>query len=360
MNYASTLHRILAAAVHQDASDLHISVGKKPTLRIQGALVPLDEEELVTLEIAEGLISELLTAPQKARCISERQLDFAYALTDNTRFRVNAYFQQNSWSAALRLIHATVRSIDQLGLPPVLHNFAKLRQGFVLVVGPAGHGKSTTVAALLDEVIRARPAHLITIEDPIEYTFTQGQSVVSQREVGSDTLSFADGLKTVLRQDPDVLMVGEMRDADSIATAMTAAETGHLVFSTLHTNSAAQTIDRIIDSFPPEQQQQIITQTAATLVAIVSERLVPAIAGGRVPALEIMISNPAIRNLIRERKIFSIDSVIQTGMTEGMVTLDYSLAQLVKDKKITPENAELHSLHPLELRAMLSASVSLT
>lgn len=354
MNYASTLHRLLAAAAHQNASDLHISVGRQPTLRIDGVLTPLDDEQPITPATAEGLIGELLTAPQKERLIRERQLDFAYALTDSTRFRVNAYFQKNSWSAALRLIPAHIRSIDELGLPPLLHSFANLNQGFILVVGPAGHGKSTTTAALLDEIIQAHAAHIITIEDPIEYVFGQGKGIVSQREVGSDTPSFADGLKTVLRQDPDVLMVGEMRDADSIATAMTAAETGHLVFSTLHTNSASQTIDRIIDSFVPEQQPQIIAQIATTLVAIVSERLIPCIGGGRVPALEIMVTNPAIRNLIRERKIFSIDSVIQTGGTEGMMTLDHSLATLVNEKKITPENAELYSLDPLELRKLFS------
>jgi twitching motility protein PilT len=320
---------------------------------VYGALLSLDNEEVITPTTAEGLISELLTSQQKERLTRERQLDFAYALTDSTRFRVNAYFQQGYWAAAMRLVPAKIRTIDELGLPAILHEFTKLTQGFILMVGPAGHGKSTTTAALLDEISKERAAHIITIEDPVEFLFSQGRGIVSQREVGSDAPSFAEGLRTVLRQDPDVIMVGEMRDADSMAAAMTAAETGHLVFSTLHTNSASQTIDRIIDSFPSGQQSQVITQIATTLVAIVSVRLVPRISGGRVLASEIMVTNAAIRNLIRERKIFSIDSVLQTGGKEGMMTLDRSLLQLVKAKEVTAENAELFSLNPVEFRKML-------
>jgi twitching motility protein PilT len=353
MNYSAALRGLLEAAVAQDASDLHISVDRKPTLRINGALTPLEDEEVVTAESAEGLITELFSDPQKQRFLKERQLDFAYAFDGDVRFRVSAYFQQGFWAASLRLVPAHIRTIEELNLPPNLHDFTKLTQGFILVVGPAGHGKSTTMAALLDEINHTRTAHIITVEDPIEYLFKQSKGIVSQREVGSDVLSFGDGLRTVLREDPDVIMVGEMRDAESIATAMTAAETGHLVFSTLHTNSAAQTVDRIIDSFPAEQQPQVVAQVATTLVAIVSERLVPAIKGGRVPAMEIMIMNPAIRNLIREQKIYSIDSVIQTGKSEGMMTLNQSLAKLVKDKVITKENAELFSNNPEELKKML-------
>ncbi len=285
MGASANLKRLLTKAIMQDASDLHISVGHYPTLRVYGALVALESEGMVTPESAEDVISELLPSGAKERFLRERQLDFAYAMDDKARFRVNAYFQRGYWSAALRLVPAKIRTIEELGLPSILHEFAKLPQGFILMVGPAGHGKSTTTAALLDEIARERTAHIVTIEDPIEYVFSQGRGIVSQREVGNDTASFADGLKTVLRQDPDVIMVGEMRDADSIAAAMTAAETGHLVFSTLHTNSAAQTVDRIIDSFPAAQQAQVIAQVAATLVAIVSERLIPAIDGGRVPAL---------------------------------------------------------------------------
>ncbi|MEK9170114.1 MAG: type IV pilus twitching motility protein PilT, partial [Patescibacteria group bacterium] len=224
------------------------------------------------------------------------------------------------------------------------------------VVGPAGHGKSTTLAAVLDEINHQRTDHIITIEDPIEYIFVQDRSIISQREVGSDTISFHDGLRTLLRQDPDVLMIGEMRDRESIGTAMTAAETGHLVFSTLHTNSASQTIDRIIDSFPADQQSQVISQLASTLVGIISERLVPRIEGGRAPACEIMLVNSAIRNLIRERKVFQIDLVIETGMQEGMMSLNRSLSNLVRKKEISLENAELYSLNPGELRILLERS----
>jgi twitching motility protein PilT len=240
-----------------------------------------------------------------------------------------------------------------LELPPVIHEFTKLSQGFVLVVGPAGHGKSTTLAAILDEINKNRREHIITIEDPIEYLFLSQKSVISQREVNIDALNFHRALKSVLRQDPDVLMIGEMRDAESIATAMTAAETGHLVFSTLHTNSAAQTIDRIIDTFPPEKQSQAAAQLAATLVGIVSKRLIPKIGGGRIPACEVLLSNSAIRNLIRERKTHQLDLVIETNLKSGMLSLNRSLAELVKKKKITPENAELYSLEPNGLKLLL-------
>ncbi len=256
-------------------------------------------------------------------------------------------------AAAFRLIPAQIKTIEELNLPPVLHDFAKLKQGFVLMVGPAGHGKSTTLAALLDEVNHKRTDHIITIEDPIEYIFSQDRCIISQREVGIDTLSFHDGLRSILRQDPDVIMVGEIRDPETMATAMTAAETGHLVFSTLHTNSASQTIDRIIDSFPPNQQGQIVSQLSATLVGIVSERLIPRLGGGRVPAAEIMLTNSAIRNLIREKKIYQIDLVIETSVQEGMISLNRSLVNLVKRNEISLEEAESYSLNSAELRLLL-------
>mgnify|MGYP000209307820 CR=1 FL=1 len=352
-NHLQKLKELLTAAARENASDLHLGVGRRPTLRIDGVLVPLQKESVITPEAAEGLIGSLMTPEQMARLKEGRQLDFAYSFEDKARFRVNAYYQRGFLSAALRLVPGRIRTVEELLLPPILHDFAKLSQGFVLVVGPAGHGKSTTLAALLDEINHNRTDHIVTIEDPIEYLFTQDRCIISQREVGSDTPSFNDGLRTILRQDPDVIMIGEMRDAASIATAMTASETGHLVFSTLHTNSASQTIDRIIDSFPPEQQGQVASQLAATLVAIVSQRLLPRTSGGRIPVNEIMIVNPAIRNLIRERKVYQIDLIIETSMEEGMISLNRSMANLIRNKEVTLENAELYSLNPSELRILM-------
>lgn len=352
-DYKQKLNNLLITAAKEGASDLHLAVGKHPTLRVDGTLIPLQKEPLLSSEVAEGIISELMTPEQKTKLAEQRQIDFAYSLEDKARFRVNVYFERGHLAAALRLVPARIKTIEELNLPPLLHDFTKLPQGFILLVGPAGHGKSTTLAALVDEVNHVRSDHVITIEDPIEYLFTQDKCIISQREVGSDALSFHAALRTILRQDPDVIMIGEMRDAISIGTAMTAAETGHLVFSTLHTNSASQTIDRIIDSFPAEQQNQVVSQLAATLVAIMSERLLPRISGGRVPAVEIMIVNPAIRNLIRERKFYQIDLVIETSLQEGMVTLNRSLVNLVKNKEISLENAELYSLNPSELRILL-------
>ena len=350
------LNELLLTAATQNASDLHLAVGRRPTLRIDGVLIGLQKEAVLTPEAMDSLVSALLTPEQKDQFFKNRQLDFAYAYEDKARFRANVFFQRGYMAAALRLISAQVKTIEELQLPGVLHDLARLSQGFVLAVGPAGHGKSTLLAAILDEINHQRTDHIITVEDPIEYLFVQDRCIVSQREVGSDTQSFSDALRTILRQDPDVIMVGEMRDRESIATAMTAAETGHLVFSTLHTNSAAQTIDRIIDSFPSDQQSQVVSQLAATLVGIVSERLIPRIDGGRVPACEIMLVNSAIRNLIRERKTYQIDLVIETGTQEGMITLNRSLANLIKKKEISLEHAELYSMNPAELRILLERS----
>ncbi len=351
--YDEKLKELLTATARQNASDLHLAVGRRPTLRIDGALVSLQKESILTPETSEGLIFGLLSPEQKEKLLRDKQVDLAYSFEDKARFRVSVYYQRGYIAAALRLIPARIRTIEELNLPPILHDFARLSQGFIILVGPAGHGKSSTLAAVLDEINHTRSDHVITVEDPIEYLFIQDKCIVSQREVGSDTLTFHSGLRTVLRQDPDVIMIGEMRDAVSISTVMTAAETGHLVFSTLHTNSASQTIDRIIDSFPSTQQGQVTSQLAATLVAIVSERLIPRLSGGRVPAVEIMIVNPAIRNLIRERKIYQIDLVIETSLQEGMTTLNRSLAHLVKNKEISLENAELYSLNPAELRILM-------
>lgn len=356
MDYNQKLKDLLLTTARQNASDLHLAVGRHPTLRIDGVLVPLQKEPILTPEIAENLVLSLLTPEQKETFLKEKEIDFAYALEDKARFRINVFHQRGFMAAALRLIPAEIKTIEELNLPPILHDFTRLSQGFVLLVGPAGHGKSTTLAAFLDEINHKRTDHIISVEDPIEYVFAQDKSTISQREVGIDSPSFHKALRSVLRQDPDVIMIGEMRDKESIATALTAAETGHLVFSTLHTNSAAQTIDRIIDSFPAEQHGQIASQLAATLIGVVSERLIPRIDGGRLPACEVMITNSAIRNLIRERKAYQIDLVIETSMQEGMITLNHSLMELVKRKEVSLENAELYSLNPSELRILLERS----
>lgn len=353
MDYKKKLYELLLTTAKQNASDLHIAIGKRPTVRIDSVLVPLAKESILTKEETEGLIMALLDEKQKKDFLENKQLDFSYSFEDKARFRVNVYFQRGFMAAALRLIPSHIRTIENLNLPPILHDFSKLQQGFVLLVGPAGHGKSTTLAAILDEINHNRTDHIITVEDPVEYVFSQDRCIISQREVGADTRSFHDALRSILRQDPDVIMIGEMRDRETISTAMTSAETGHLVFSTLHTNSASQTIDRIIDSFPSDQQSQVASQLAGTLVAIVSERLVPKAGGGRIPATEILLVNPAVKNLIREGKIYQIDLVIETSTQDGMMSLNRSLAGLVKKKEISLEQAEAYSLNPSELRILL-------
>ncbi|HDY73471.1 MAG TPA: PilT/PilU family type 4a pilus ATPase [Candidatus Jorgensenbacteria bacterium] len=353
MDYKQKLNLLLLTTAKQNASDLHIGVGRRPSVRIDSVLVPIANEEILTKEDAEGLVMAILTEEQQQEFLEKRQLDLSYHFEDKARFRINVYFQRDFMAAALRLIPAHIRTLEELNLPPLLHDFTNLQQGFVLLVGPAGHGKSTTLAALLDEINHKRTDHIITIEDPIEYIFSQDRCIISQREVGSDTLSFQDALRSILRQDPDVIMIGEIRDPETMATAITSAETGHLVFSTLHTNSASQTIDRIIDSFPPNQQGQVASQLAGTLVAIISERLIPRIGGGRVPAVEIMLVNSAVRNLIRERKIYQIDLVIETSVQDGMVSLNRSLVGLVKKKEISVEQAEAYSLNSSEFRLLL-------
>ena len=353
MNYKEKLNELLLTAAQQKASDLHITVGRRPTLRIDGTLISLQQEPILTPEDTQGLTLSLLNPVLKDKLMRQGDVDFTYAFEDKARFRTNVYFQRGFLAAALRLIPAEVLTIDELRLPPLLRDFTNLSQGFVLVVGPAGQGKSTTLASMLNEINHKRASHIVTVEDPIEYLFVQDKSIVSQREVLTDSPNFHRAIRSILRQDPDVLMIGEMRDRESIATAMTAAETGHLVFSTLHTNSAEQTIDRIVDSFPTEQQNQIASQLAATLTGIVSQRLVPKIGGGRVPACELMFANAAIKNLIREKKFFQIDLVIETSLQDGMITLNRSLAELVKKKEVSLEMAEKYSLNPSELRLLL-------
>ncbi len=352
MDYAPKLIQLLDTVEQENASDLHISSGRPPTLRIDGRLVPLVKEGVLSSQDTEGLVFALLSSEQKERFIEERELDISYANRDKARFRVNVYFESGDASAALRLIPNKIRTIEELEMPQVLHRFTAPSQGFFLSVGPSGHGKSTTLAALVDEINHTRSEHIITIEDPIEYIFTQDRCIIDQREVGKDTKSFSSALRSAFRQDPDVIMVGEMRDAETIATAITAAETGHLVYATLHTNNAAQTIDRIIDSFPAGQQHQVRSQLALTLLGVVSKRLVPKIDGGIVPVCEVMITNSAVRNLIRENKVHELDFVIETGADQGMISLNRSLANFVKQGVISIETAEMYSLNSKELRVL--------
>jgi len=352
-DYKSKLEQLLEQVARESASDLHISSARPPTLRIDGRLVPLMKYGVLSAQDTEGLCLALLVEDQKAYLFKHKEIDLSYTYRDKARFRVNVYYQSSNISAALRLIPAKIRTIEELGMPPVLHRFTAPAQGFFLAVGPSGHGKSTTLAALIDEINHTRTEHIVTIEDPIEYIFTQDRCIIDQREVGRDTHSFPNALRAVFRQDPDVIMVGEMRDAETIATAITAAETGHLVYATLHTNNAAQTIDRIIDSFPPGQQHQVRSQLALTLIGVVSKRLIPKIDGGIVPACEVMIANAAVRNLIREQKVYELDLVIETGMEQGMISLNRALADLVRQGVVSPETAEMYSPNVKEIRMLV-------
>lgn len=353
MDYQQKLEQLLEVTAKENASDLHISSGRPPTLRIDGRLVPLLKFGILGAEDSEGLSLSLLNEEQKKYLVEEREVDLSYTYGDKARFRVNVYFQSDNLSAALRLIPAKIRTIEELGMPPILHRFTLPAQGFFIAVGPSGHGKSTTLAAFIDEINHTRTEHIITIEDPIEYIFTQDRCIIDQREVGRDTKSFPNALRAVFREDPDVIMVGEMRDAETIATAITAAETGHLVYATLHTNNAAQTIDRIIDSFPPEQQHQVRSQLALTLIGVVSKRLIPRVDGGIVPACEVMIANSAVRNLIREQKVHELDLVIETSAGQGMISLNRSLANLVRQGEISLETAEMYSLDANEVKMLV-------
>ena len=352
-NYQLQLEQLLEMAGKQNASDLHISVGRHPTLRVDGNLVSLAKHPILTGEHAKGLVNALLTEEQKGRLLKYKEVDLSYNYKDVARFRVNVFNQRGYVSAALRLFPSKIKTVKELNLPTVIEKFAASSQGFFLVVGPTGHGKTTTLAALVDYINHSQTKHIITIEDPIEYVFQQDKSIINQREIGNDARSFKRALRASFRQDPDVIMVGEMRDLETISTALTAAETGHLVLATLHTNNAAQTIDRIIDSFPAEAQNQVRAQLASTLLGVVSQRLIPEINGGRIPAVEIMIANSAVRNLIREGKIYQIDLVIETSMEDGMISLNRSLADLVHKGQISLENAELYSLNPSDLRMLL-------
>lgn len=339
---------MLSETINKKASDLHLIVGYEPFLRVYGNLIPVAGQPVLTPEETEKLIFSLVSAEQKEMLLANSEIDFSISFGE-VRFRVNAYYQEGSLAAALRLIPFKIPTIDELNLPKICHSFTNLEQGFILIVGPTGHGKSTTVASILQEISNATPRHIITIEDPIEYIFQKGKGLVSQRELQKDTHSWNMALRSALREDPDVVFIGEMRDQETISSALTIAETGHLVFSTLHTNSAAQTIDRIIDSFPKEEQSQARMQLSLVLEIIISQRLVPTLSGERTSATEILVATSAVKNVIREGKTHLIDNIIQTSAEMGMVTLEMSLINLVKAGKISLETAQQYALRPEEL-----------
>jgi twitching motility protein PilT len=352
------IKELLTLTITNKASDLHLHVGIPPNFRIDGVLRPLSTCPPLTKETMEQMIYSLLTPEQKELLLANKELDFSIGFGGNEqgegRFRVNAFFQKGYLSAAFRFLAPNVRTIEDLNLPKVVHQFAKLKQGFVLVTGPSGHGKSSTLAAIINEINLTRACHILTIEDPIEYIYPRGNSIFSQREMGSDTHSWALALKSALREDPDVVLIGEMRDPETMQAAITLAETGHVVFSTLHTNSAAQSIDRVVDAFTPEQRPQIRIQLAATLKGIVSQRLIPKIGGGRIPAVEILLGNPAVASNIRDGKSHLIDSVIQTSKDAGMITIDDSLSDLVKNGFITVDDAKAYALREAELMRLVA------
>lgn len=344
---------LLEDVVKKRASDLHIQVGLPPMLRIDGSLVPVVGVPVLDIGMVENLIFPILTDDQKLVLQKDKEFDFSFAFGTLGRFRVNAFHERGNVAAAFRLIPNEIKSATELGMPPIISTFADYPRGLVLITGPTGSGKSTTLAALVDKINSEKAHHIITIEDPIEFTHKSKKSVVVQREVHYDTYSFSAALRSTLRQDPDVVLIGEMRDLETISAAITIAETGHLVFATLHTNSAAQSIDRMIDVFPPHQQAQIRAQLSNILMAICSQRLVPAIGGGRVVAAEVLIANPAVRNIIREGKSHQLDAVIQTGADQGMQTMDRTLVSLVQSGNITYDNAREYAVDLTEFERLM-------
>lgn len=348
-----TIQQLLDLVVQRDASDLHLSVGFPPMLRVHGELFPIPGEEVLSPEVLTSLMMPLLSQSQKQAFEKTWELDFSYEHEKKGRFRINLYRQKGFPAAALRLIPFKIRPLEELGFAPVVTKLVDLRQGLILITGPTGHGKSTTLAAFLNRINLSKSAHIITIEDPIEYVYPPGRSLISQREMLKDTQSWAGALRAVLREDPDVVLIGEMRDLETISSAMTIAETGHLVFATLHTNSASQSIDRIIDVFPQNQQAQVRLQLAATFEAIISQRLVPTVTPGRILAAEILFGTDAARAIIREGKTYMIDNLIQTSAELGMSTLENSLAKLIKDGKISGEVASKYALRPEVLTKLL-------
>lgn len=353
IDYKRELNDLIDIVSGEKGSDIHISVGSHPIIRVDGSLIPLVKKPVLTPKDVEGFVKVLLSPEQETKFLETREVDFSYAAKEGVRFRGNGFFQRGAMSIALRHIPNMIKTFAELNLPSVLETFTQRPQGFFLCVGPVGQGKSTTLAAMVELINSTRAEHIVTIEDPIEYIFEPKKSLIDQREVRVDTADFHTGLHSAFRQDVDVIMVGEMRGRETISTAVTAAETGHLVLSTLHTNNAAQTIDRIIDTFPPTQQDQIRIQLSGSLTAIFSQRLIPRIAGGLVPTYELLINNSAVSNLIRERRTHEIQTVIETGSEQGMIDMNRSLTELVQKGEITVENAFAYSINPKGLERLM-------
>jgi twitching motility protein PilT len=359
MTAVRSIDELLAGVEALHASDLHLAAGSPPLVRINGVLNPLEEAPAITPEDTQRLLYQILSTEQQKRLEIDRQIDISHSLSGVGRFRVNIFFQRNAVGGAFRLIPQNIRTLEELGHPPVLQKLTERPRGLVLVTGPTGSGKSTTLAAMIDEINRTRAAHILTIEDPIEFLHRHRRCLVNQREIGGDARGFAEALRGALRQDPDVILLGEMRDLETISTALTAAETGHLVFATLHTRGAAATIDRIIDVFPGEQQAQIRAQLAAALEGVVTQTLLPTVDGrGRVAAMEILLPDYAVRNLIRQRKLEQMYSVIQTGTARGMQTMEQSLAELVQRGTVSAEVAVDSSSYPDQLLGLLGRGAS--
>lgn len=353
MQNSSTIEFLLEEVIRRKASDLHLQVGLPPTLRVDGVLVPIVNTPALDQAAMEQLVFAMLDDDQKKLLLRDKEFDFSFAFGNLGRFRVNAFHEKGNLAASLRLIPNQILSIEELGLPAIINKFADYPRGLVLVTGPTGSGKSTTLAALIDRINLNQGRHIITVEDPIEYTHTSKKSIIAQREVHYDTYSFSMALRSSLREDPDVVLIGEMRDLETIAAAITIAETGHLVFATLHTNSAAQTIDRIVDVFPPHQQTQTRTELSNILMAVCSQRLIPSLAGGRVAATEILIATPAVRNIIREAKSHQLDAVIQTGSQFGMQSMDSTLVKLIHAGTISYEEARNYAVDIGELDRLM-------
>ncbi len=352
MDHQKLINDLLTNLIQQDASDLHLGVGRKPSIRINGNLIVLTKEDVVTEEVLMGILKIMLTGERLENFMKNKEADFSYTYASTTHLRGNSFFQRGLVCVALRLI-PKAKSFEELNLPPILATLARKKQGFFLCVGPVGQGKSTTLSTMINAINVERADHILTIEDPIEFIYEPDKSIIDQREVGVDTKDFVGALSATLREDVNVILIGEMRSPDTIAAAVTAAETGHLVLSTLHTNNAAQTIDRIIDSFPSGQQDQIRLQLASSLLGVFSQRLIPRVSGGRVPAYELLINNNAVANIIREKRTHEINTVIETSSAEGMIDMNRSLVELVSKGEITIESAYECSINPKGLERMI-------